>query len=189
DLSARAPQPVQDGSIGTPRPSRPAIYLGDTTTSVKPVAGGDGAGTPDGYDLNFENAPVTTVAKVILGDILGVGYTIDPRVQGTVTLASGRPVSKADVLFVLENALRMSNVALVHDRTGYRLIPAADAVGTGSLDSAAATQPGFGVSVVPLRYVSAQAVMKLLDGFGIKPNSVRMDPGRNLLIIQRSGGE
>jgi general secretion pathway protein D len=52
----------------------------------------------EGYALNFEDTPITTVAKVVLGDILGVGYTIDPRVRGTISLASGRPVPKADIL-------------------------------------------------------------------------------------------
>jgi general secretion pathway protein D len=189
DLSPKAPLPVNDGGIGNPQPSAAAIYLGDTTAPVRASndAGGDAAS--DGYDLNFENAPVTTVAKVILGDILGVGYTIDPRVQGTITLSSGRAVSKADVLFVLENALRMSNVAMVRDRSGYRLIPAADATGSGFVDTDAATQAGYGVSVVPLHYVSAQAMLKLLDGFGIKPNSVRVDNARNLIIIQGTGPE
>src|SRR6202012_102115 len=99
------PMPVQDGGIGGMHPTRDAIYLGDpsarirtSTTSSSDVADASG----EGYDLNFENAPVTTVAKVILGDILAAGYTIDPRVQGTITLSSGRPVSKANVLFVLE---------------------------------------------------------------------------------------
>jgi general secretion pathway protein D len=189
DLSPKAPFSVNDGGIGNPHPSAAAIYLGDTTAPVRASndAGSDTAS--DGYDLNFENAPVTTVAKVILGDILGVGYTIDPRVQGTITLASGRAVSKADVLFVLENALRMSNVAMVRDRNGYRLIPAADATGSGFVDTGAATQAGYGVSVVPLHYVSAQAMLKLLDGFGIKPNSVRVDNPRNLVIIQGTGPE
>jgi general secretion pathway protein D len=189
DLSPKAPFPVNDGSLANAHPSAAAIYLGDTTPPVRAAAdaGADAAG--DGYDLNFENAPVTTVAKVILGDILGVGYTIDPRVQGTITLASGRPVSKADVLFVLENALRMSNVAMVRDKSGYRLIPAADATGGGFVDDEQATRAGYGVSVVPLRYVSAQAILKLLDGFGVKPNSVRVDNARNLIIIQGTGPE
>ena len=60
---------------------------------------------------------MSTVAKVILGDIMGMGYTIDPRIQGTVSLASGRPVPRGDLLFVLENALRVSNVVLVKGRT------------------------------------------------------------------------
>jgi general secretion pathway protein D len=189
DLSAKQPLPSTDGSAGNPRPSQAAVYLGDTTPPIKssPDAGADASG--DGYDLNFENAPVTTVAKVILGDILGVGYTIDPRVQGTITLASGRPVAKSDVLFVLENALRMSNVALVRDRSGYRLIPAADATGSGFVDASAATDAGYGISVVPLRYVSAQAILKLLDGFGVKPNAVRVDNARNLMVIQGTGPE
>jgi general secretion pathway protein D len=189
DLSPKAQLPLNDGGIGNPNPSAAAVYLGDTTAPVRAATdtGADAAG--DGYDLNFENAPVTTVAKVILGDILGVGYIIDPRVQGTITLASGRAVSKADVLFVLENALRMSNVAMVRDRNGYRLVPAADATGSGFVDSDEATRAGYGVSVVPLRYVSAQAMLKLLDGFGIKPNAVRVDNARNLVIIQGTGPE
>ena len=189
DLSPKAPLPTNDGGIENPHPSGAAIYLGDTTAPVKGAtdAGADASG--EGYDLNFENAPVTTVAKVILGDILGVGYIIDPRVQGTITLASGRAVSKADVLFVLENALRMSNVAMVRDRSGYRLIPAADATGSGFVDTDETTRAGYGISVVPLRYVSAQAMLKLLDGFGIKPNSVRVDNARNMIIIQGTGPE
>ena len=42
-----------------------------------------------GYEMNFDNAPVATVAKAILGDILNVGYAIDPRVQGTVSSLVG----------------------------------------------------------------------------------------------------
>src|ERR1044072_1889043 len=120
-----------------------AIYLSDGT----PPPGGalverDGAGSGSGYDLNFENAPVATVAKVVLGDVLGVGYTIDPRVQGTVTLASVRPVAKADALYVLENALRMSNVSMVRDRSGgYRLLPANEA-GPGVLDRPGSAEAG-----------------------------------------------
>jgi general secretion pathway protein D len=189
DLSPKEPFPVNDGSIGNPHPSAAAIYLGDTTAPVKAAADSGADASGDGYDLNFENAPVTTVAKVILGDILGVGYIIDPRVQGTITLASGRAVSKADVLFVLENALRMSNVAMVRDRNGYRLIPAADATGNGFVDTDEAIRAGYGISVVPLRYVSAQAMLKLLDGFGIKPNAVRVDNARNLVVIQGNGPE
>jgi general secretion pathway protein D len=189
DLSPRQPLPVQDSGLSGVQPTRDAIYLGDTTAPIKASTTAGSEATSDGYDLNFENAPVTTIAKVILGDILGVGYTIDPRVQGTITLASGRPVAKEDVLFVLEGALRMSNVALIRDKEGYRLMPAADATGSGFVDTGDATEAGYGISVVPLRYVSAQAIMKLLDGFGIKPNAVRVDNARNLLLIQGSGND
>jgi general secretion pathway protein D len=168
---------------------QPAIYLSDGTTPPgAALTERDGVGSGSGYDLNFENAPVATVAKVILGDVLGVGYSIDPRVQGTVTLASVRPIAKADALYVLENALRMSGVALLRDRGGYRIIPAPEA-GPGGVDRSASAEAGQGISVVPLRYVSAQTVFKLLDAFGVKANTVRPDTGRNTLIISGSGSD
>src|SRR5882724_6289669 len=188
DLLPRQTTDSATGSIKQQSSSRPAIYLSDGTTppSARPAERDDnGTG---GYDLNFENAPVATVAKVILGDVLGVGYTIDPRVQGTVTLASVRPVPKADALYVLENALRMSGVALLRDRIGYRLVPATEA-GPGGIDRTASAEAGQGISVVPLRYVSAQTVFKLLDAFGVKANTVRPDVARNTLIIQGSGSD
>ncbi len=106
------------------------------TSSGSTCAAAGATVTPNGqgYDLHFENVPIATLARVILGDILGVGYTIDPRVQGTVSLASARPVPKSDILFVLENALRLSNVALVPDVLGYRLMPIDEAIGTGRVD-------------------------------------------------------
>ncbi len=187
DLSPRSTRPQPVGGVNAAQSAKPSLYLneGEHNTAAVNEARANG----EGFDLNFENAPVTTVAKVILGDILGAGYTIDPRVQGTVTLASGRPISKTDAMFVLENALRMSNVSLIRDRNhAYRIVPTTEAVGSGTVDRNAAT-PGYGLTVVPLRYVSAQTVFKLLDAFGVKANSVRADPVRNILLIQGTGAE
>ncbi len=71
-----------------------------------------------------------------------------------------------------------------------RLTPLGDAVGAGRVDAAASSpEPGFGVSVVPLQYVSAQTLLKLMDSFATKPGMVRADATRNLLLIQGSGAE
>src|SRR5581483_5974309 len=62
--------------------------------------------------------------------------------------------------------------------------------GAGRVDAAAASpEPGYGVSVVPLQYVSAQTILKLMDSFATKPGSVRADPTRNILLIQGTGAE
>lgn len=185
DLEPRQPADAGATGVGQPRSSKPAIYLSDGASQGGALAERDDGGG-SGYDLNFENAPVATVAKVILGDVLNVGYTIDPRVQGTVTLASVRPVPKADAIYVLENALRMSGVALVRDRTGYRLLPAPEA-GPGGIDRSASTEAGQGITVVPLRYTSAQNIFKLLDAFGVKASTMRPDNSRNTLIVSGSG--
>jgi len=219
DLQARSPQGARSpGSTTYPAGAQAQVYYGDGAPAVAnaPPSSNHGADASDlgdqhlalnsplttgalppadrdadtkGYEMNFENTPVPTVAKVILGDILHVGYTIDARVQGTVTLASGRPVPRQDVLYVLESALRVSNVALVRDGNSYRLIPAAEAAGTGTIDGTQKLEPGYGITVVPLQFVSAATLTKLLDNFAAKPGMVRADPSRNILVIQGNAGE
>jgi general secretion pathway protein D len=195
DLQPRFPTP--EPSVNTKYGPRSSSYYGTPPSPAGEPARDLVATMPtsnggEGFELNFENTPVTTVAKVILGDILSVGYTIDPRVQGTISLASGRPVPKGDILFVLENALRASNVALVRETSGYRLVPSPEAVGTGSIDRVAdgnLPEAGYGITVIPLQHASVQTVTKLLDSFAMKAGSIRADAGRNILIIQGTGAE
>jgi len=204
DLLPRQPLPVdQNAQIGGNR-SKPALYTGVVIPATeRPPRGRQGPGGGDlidvtdatgggeGYELNFENTPIAMVAKAVLGDIIGVGYAVDPRVQGTISLASGRAVPKSDLLYVLESVLRMNNIVLVRDGgANYRLIPLGDATGGGNTDSIAGhTEPGYGVSVVTLRHVSATALVKMLDSFAVRPGQVRADPARNLLLIQGTGPE
>jgi general secretion pathway protein D len=188
DILPRYPTQVGTSTTSAGPRAQPVVFQGAEVTDIaeahpQPAANGNG------YDLNFESAPVATVAKVVLGDIMQTGYTIDPRVQGTVSLVSVRPVPKSDIIFVLENALRISGVALIRDTAGYRLTPVGDAIGAGHIDSASNTEPGYGVSVVPLQYISAQTLLKLMDSFATKPGVVRADAGRNLLLIQGTGPE
>jgi general secretion pathway protein D len=192
DTSARFPQQQGQGGTSTSssasKPQQPIIFQGTEITDAgaprpQPAAAGGG------FDLNFESAPVATVAKVVLGDILQTGYTIDPRVQGTVSLVSIRPVAKSDILFVLEDALRISGVALVRDTAGYRLAPVGDAIGAGRVDAGVHPEAGYGVSVIPLQFVSAQTLLKLMDSFATRPGTVRADTGRNLLLVQGTGPE
>jgi general secretion pathway protein D len=191
DLQPRFPASTETVNTATRPAVRPYVYYGTGAENPRTL-GAQSTSDGSGYELNFENTPIATVTKVILGDILGVGYTIDARVQGTITLASGRPIPKTDVLYALESALRTANAVLVRDQSGYRLLPAADAVGGGATDRAMAgkgPEPGYGITIIPLQYVSVQTVSKLLDSFATKPGSIRADPARNLLVVQGSGAE
>jgi general secretion pathway protein D len=191
DLLPRFPRQTESTDDGAGNRMKPAVYS-TAAGSPSPAEAAQLQPSPrgEGYDLNFENAPIAAVAKTILGEALGLGYTIDPRVQGTVSLTSGRLVPKSDLLFVLENALRPVGVVLVKDTLGYRLVPLGEAVGGGNTEKVAGqASPGYGVSVVPLQYVSAQTLIKLVDSFATRPGTVRADPTRNMLIIQGSGAE
>jgi general secretion pathway protein D len=191
DLLPRFPQGAgQSGQSGAVT-AKPQVFTAEEVSPIEaPPPQAQATTNGQGYELNFENAPIASVAKTVLGDILKVGYTIDPRVQGTISLASGRPVPRSDLLFVFETALRLTGVAMVRDTVGYRLIPVSDAVAAGNLDSQAArAEAGYGISVVPLQYVSATTLIKLLDSFATKPGAVRVDSTRNMLLIQGSGAE
>lgn|SRR5579883_470649 len=194
DLTPHALRPTPTADTGTGQ-AAPQVYYGSSAQAVETTMGSapPGAGANnEGVNLNFVDAPVSEVAKVILGDTLGLGYAIDPRVQGTVTISSGRPIPKPQLLYVLDSALRMSNAVLVHDAGGYRIVPADEAVGSGHVDRAGegrTAEPGYGISVVPLRHVSAQTILKLLDSFAAKPGSIRADPSRNLIIVAGNGVE
>ena len=131
------------------------------------------------------------MAKVVLGDILNVGYIIDPRAQGTISLSSGRPIAKSDMLSVLENALRVNNLVLLRDPVGYRILPATDgAVGAVDRpDANSAIEAGYGLTVIPVQYVSGSTLVKLMEGFASKPGTIRTDPTGKLLLILGTGSE
>jgi len=193
DLLPRSPSEVQQADLSTGRRAKPIIYAAEPVGATRDGASIQqppltGAGR-DSIELNFENAAVASVAKVVLGDMLGVGYVIDPRVQGTISLSSGRPIPKSEVLFALENALRVAGIALVRDNAAYRLMPQAEAVGAGNTDAPERTEPGYGLSIVPLQYASAQMLIKLVENFGTKAGMLRSDPSRNLILIQGTGSE
>ena len=190
DLLPRFPQGGGQGGQNVGSSGKPQIYTAEEISPIDAPPPQTQQTNGQGYELNFENASIASVAKTVLGDVLKVGYTVDPRVQGTISIASGRPVPKSELLFVFETALRLTGVAMVRDPTGYRLIPISDAIAAGNLDSEAArAEPGYGISVVPLQYISATTLTRLLDSFATKPGSVRVDSARNMLLIQGNGAE
>ena len=193
NLQPRFAQPVSDS--GAPAPSFKGFSLFGSSAPAPTSApaadarkgGAEAVAEGDGYTLNFENTPVANVAKAVLGDILGVGYVVDPRASGSISLASGRPIAKKDVLFVLESALRANNLVMVRDGAGYRIAPLSDG-GPGSVD-VGNVEPGYGLTVIPLQYVSGATLSKLLEGFASRPGAIRTDPAGRILLVVGTGPE
>src|SRR6266446_5817887 len=82
----------------------------------------------------------------------------------------------------------MQNAAIVRDGKFMKIVPIPDAAGHASV-SAGAGEPGFGVSVVPLRYISATTVAKTAENMLARPGAIRVDQARNLLLIQGTASE
>src|SRR5262245_23165372 len=196
DLSARSPLNVEGNSNSDNRPARPMLFpgAGNDYEQAPTPANGEAVDTRvasaepavvkgDGVEMNFDGADIRSVAKSLLGDILQVNFVVDPRVQGSITLSSVGPIPRKQVLPAFESALRMSNVAIVREGSLMKIVPVPEAGGQAAV-SLGAGQPGFGVSVVPIRYVSAGTVAKTAENFLARAGAIRVDQARNLLLVQ-----
>ncbi|MEQ1512215.1 MAG: type II secretion system secretin GspD [Lysobacteraceae bacterium] len=142
--------------------------------------------------FNFEGESLHAVVKAILGDMLGQNYTIAPNVQGTVTYSTPKPVSSAQALSVLEMILGWNNARMIYSDGRYSIVASDQALGTGVVTPRGGSPEsarGFESRVVPLRYISATEMEKLLKPYA-RPNAVvTVDSGRNLLTIVGSRAE
>ena len=186
DLSARESRDSSQAS-GLRQTPQGISYVG--TDGAQSDASSPASQNAGGYEIDFDKVPVASVGKSIIVDTLGLGLSIDPRVTGEITLSSGRPLKSNELLSAFETALKANNAALLKDPNGYRIVPMSETSVTGNVDHSGEVEPGFGLSVMPLKYISAENILKLVEGFSIKAGSVRVDSSRNLLIIQGSGDE
>ncbi|MDR7192300.1 type II secretion system secretin GspD [Luteimonas terrae] len=142
--------------------------------------------------FNFEGESVHAVAKAILGDMLGQNYVIAPEVQGTVTLATPQPVSAAQALSLLEMVLGWNNARMIYSDGRYNIVAADTALATGTVaprTGSIGAARGFEVRTVPLRYISATEMEKLLEPYA-RPNAiVSADNARNVITISGSRSE
>ena len=194
DLKAKHPGNSQPyGTVTQQGTTGEQVYPG-TDSRAANAGDPDGTGTigaraeGDGFQLNFENADAAAICKTILGDILQLNYTLDSRVSGQINLSSSRAVPKANLIGVLETALKAINASIVREGTLYRVIPASEGVGNGPMEFGTASD-GYGTTVIPVKYVSVQMVMRILENFATKPGAIKADPGTNLIIVQGTAQE
>ncbi|MDQ3774767.1 MAG: type II secretion system secretin GspD [Pseudomonadota bacterium] len=169
------------------KPPRPNVemYPG-TGTFVNPKAVAPRPPDTGGeYTLNFEATDLQEVVKVVIGDLLKESYFIDPKVTGQVTIQTSRPLKRAELLPTLENLLRLNGAVLLRSDGLYKVMPGAQATRgspPASVQRVAAAR-GYGIRVVPLRFVSARELHKLIEPF-LPPDAPQIvDEQRNLLIL------
>jgi len=140
--------------------------------------------------FNFEGESLQGVVKAILGDMLGQNFTIAPGVSGTVTL-NVQKVSPAAAFTLLEQVLSWNNARMVYTNGIYNIVTNDQALaGTVAPRTGPPTMTrGFEVRAVPLRYISATEMEKLLKPYA-RPNAiVSVDPGRNVITLAGTNTE
>ena len=141
------------------------------------------------YVVKLAAVPVADAVQQVLGDTLGLSYVIEGEVAGTISVDTSRPVDQRTLLEMLSGALAGNGAALINEGGFYRVTTAEAAltstsrtVGYGAKLSDLKVGPG--VQVVPLRYISATEMEKILKPIAPEGAIARVDTARNLLILK-----
>ncbi|SFU17186.1 type II secretion system protein D (GspD) [Pseudovibrio denitrificans] len=134
--------------------------------------------------LNLKDASIAAAAKVVLGEILGKGYIVDPEVEGSITLQTTSPMKIEALLDVFASMLEYNNATLVIRDDLVHIVPAQN---PGSLPITTKLKEfGLAVRVVPLEYVAASEMVRILEPIIGSEKIIRVDKARNLLLLTGS---
>jgi general secretion pathway protein D len=139
----------------------------------------------DDVSLNFEQAPLDEIVHAVIGDILQLDYVVDRPIKGKVTLRTRTPIPRDELLVVLESLLKAHDALMIRGEDGRYLITGSQQAmrlrpDVTSVDDLAA---GYSTMVVPLQYISAGAMAKILEPLAEKDAFVRVDNTRALLML------
>ena len=135
--------------------------------------------------LNFEGESLQSVVHTILGEVLQETFVIGPGVSGQVTFSTSKPVSREQLMPILELLLRWNGAALVYTEGRYHILPVSEAI-RGNLTpvlSREAQAMGYEVRVTPLEFIGAIEMAKILEPYMRDGAMVRVDPLRSMLFL------
>lgn len=180
------PESAKTGMDLAPASKAPLIFPSTGDLINKKVATKPAPATqtaPGEVTLNFDGADIRDVVKVIF-DTLKENYTVDPQVQGEVTVQTSRPLARDQLLPTLETLLRANQAVLVREGGLYKILPATGAVRRGHLTPRlGGGGVGYGVRIIPLNYISAVEMQAIIAPFLPEGGVLRADVARNLLIV------
>ncbi len=170
---------------GTPAMSNKS-YLGSGKFTTKPAkkTAVKSQGSALG-GLSFDAADIGEICKIILSDELGENYIISPKVKGTITIQTTKPLYKDDLLPTLEMILRMNGAVLIKHEGIYRIEPEAKGIHAAnvSLNNHDKLVTGYQIKIIPLAYVGVIDMAEIIKPVVPKNAILRIDPTRNILFV------
>jgi general secretion pathway protein D len=135
--------------------------------------------------LNFVNADIEAVARTMAA-ITGRNIVVDPRVKGTITLSTERPVAPAAAFNQFAATLRLSGFTVVDVGGLLKVVPEADAkLQGGAVTVGPPTAGGSQIvtQIFRLNYETAANLVPILRPLISPNNTINVNPGNNSLII------
>ena len=135
--------------------------------------------------LNFEGESIQSVIHTILGEVLQESFIIAPGVGGEVTFSTSRAVSRDQLMPILEMLLQWNGATMIFKDGRYNVMPLASAI-PGNLSPQMAEMAhlkGYQVIGIPLKYVSASEMAKILEPYVRDGAMVQADQFRSMLFM------
>jgi len=137
--------------------------------------------------LRFTNADLEAVVRAV-GHYTGRTFVVDPRVKGTLTLSSERPMTNDQAVAALSAALRLQGFAIVDTGGVWRVVPEVDAkfqggaVGNTTVPAGARGDQLL-TQVFRLQYESAASVLAVVRPLVPAGNPVTTYAGTNAIVV------
>lgn len=134
--------------------------------------------------LNFVNAEIEAVARTMAA-ITGRNIVVDPRVKGTMTLSTDRPVPPAAAFNQFVVTLRLSGFTVVESGGLLKVVPEAEAKLQGGAVSVGGTAGGSQIvtQIFRLNFENAGNLVPILRPLISPNNTINVNPGNNSLVI------
>jgi general secretion pathway protein D len=134
--------------------------------------------------LNFVNAEIEAVARTMAA-ITGRNIVVDPRVKGTITLATERPVPPRAAFNQFVATLRLSGFTVVESGGLLKVVPEAEAKLQGGQVTVDGNVSGNQIvtQIFRLSYENAGNLVPILRPLISPNNTINVNPGNNSLVI------
>ncbi len=156
------------------------------TPSAAAPAGGVKRGDP--ITLNFTNAEIDAVART-MATLTGRNVVVDPRVKGSITLTTDKPVSPAQAYSQFLAMLRLQGFTVVDAAGLDKIVPEADAKlqGGAVFDGPQITGSQIATQIFRLKFENANNLLPILRPLISPNNTINVNAGNNSLVITDYG--
>ena len=179
---AMQPAQAQDTDREEPRGTNEISSPGKTPVTQQ-ATGATKNAAPNTGTLNFVDADIESVIAAV-GDYTNTTFIIDPRVKGTVTLVSEKPLTKAQAFQLLTSVLRLRGYTVVTGNGYTKVVPEADAkLQAGPIQAGAVRGDQIATQIFHLNFASAANLVAVLRPLISPNNTINAEPGNNTLII------
>jgi len=138
--------------------------------------------------FNFDDADLYEVIKA-LGDLMQISYLVDPGIQGKVTIHTADGLRKKDLFPLFFQILEANGLTAVKEGPVYKVFVAKEASrmplsgDPGMVRKGAPSGERVIIEIIPLKYISAVEVTKLLTPFLSAAGMIVPDDGSSTVVV------